>query len=182
MLKNKKGFTLIEMLVVVLIIAVMIGVAIPKFVSHQKRTSVKLAARSVSSTIRLANSKALSLRTDHLAVFNLDEDGNGNETIWVQDATTTPVTGDSDTWIPILGSEKKLPKTVVIVRVKGGVSTGTEDPGTGDEDTGIGYHTFKPKGTATSGSVFLKDDGEKVFYRVVIVTAVGGAKINDNWD
>lgn len=176
MLRNKRGFSLIEMMVVILIIAVMLGVALPHFIGHGGRTSVKVAARDVCSVMRLAHRKAVEERTDYLAIYDCD-----NETIWVQSYSSYTTSGTN----PDHGTEKKLPEKIIIARVTGslagqtGPSADPMPPAT--EDSGVGYHEFYPRGTAGSGSVWLKDKDQKVFYRVTVTGSTGRAKIYSEW-
>jgi len=69
-----RGFSLIEMMVVLLIMAIVLGVALPNFVDHQKRNKVETAAENIAARFRLARQKAIARRTKYKLTLN---DTNG---------------------------------------------------------------------------------------------------------
>ena len=163
--KTSRGVTLTEMMVVVLIIAVMLGMALPHFIGHGGRTSVKVAARDVASVMRLAHRKAATDRINYLAVFNLD-----NETIWVQSYASYTTSGAN----PDHGTEKELPDEVIITEVTAGTG------GQPQVGSGIAYYKYSPKGTSQLGFVYLRDTDNKVQYRVKSFVSAQ-AKIYSCW-
>jgi len=68
---REDGFTLIELMVVVLIIAILIAIAIPTFLGAQNRAR----DRSAQSDLRNAATAAKTLSTDHGGLF-LNSDGD----------------------------------------------------------------------------------------------------------
>lgn len=60
--KNKKGFTLIEMLVSVSIIALMAGLYLANYRDTSKNSSLALAAQKLAGDIRLAQNYSLGLK------------------------------------------------------------------------------------------------------------------------
>lgn len=73
-LSNRKhtghaGFTLIELMIVVLIIATVAAMAIPGFLSWNENERVRAAARSVADAFLLARSEAIRTGNNHLIVF-----------------------------------------------------------------------------------------------------------------
>ncbi len=161
---KKAGFSLIEMMVVVVIIAIVIGGVLFYGQGTYRRTSVKNAARDVASTMRMAHSKAMTLREEYYAVYD-----KTNKVVWIQPALSYPPKN------PEPGSERKLPKVVVIDEVIGG---GASDPY---------HHTFTFKGTVTltdsanEGIVKLQDTAGKVKYRVENAKATARVKIYSSW-
>ncbi len=78
---SKKGFTLIELMVVVAIIAILAAVAIPAYLSYRREAQMEVARTSLSAVI------------DSMNGYNVVEggligvlDGSGNITGTVQDA------------------------------------------------------------------------------------------------
>ncbi|MDP9072410.1 MAG: prepilin-type N-terminal cleavage/methylation domain-containing protein [Actinomycetota bacterium] len=63
--RDEEGFTLIELMVVVLIIAILIAIAIPTFLGAQNRAR----DRSAQSTLRNALSAAKTIATDNEGFF-----------------------------------------------------------------------------------------------------------------
>jgi len=69
-IKNKKGVSLIELLIVISIIAVMGGIAAPSFFSYQRTLRLRSASRQLASDIRFARQLAISKNTSHRLCFN----------------------------------------------------------------------------------------------------------------
>jgi len=69
-LRDKKGFTMIELLIVVAIIAVTAAVAIPNIISWIPTMRVNSAARDIVSEMQLARMKAVSERNNYVITFD----------------------------------------------------------------------------------------------------------------
>ncbi len=97
------GFTLIEMLVVLIIISIITAATLPYFFSFYTGQELKTSARVVASVLRTAKSYATTKNTDcwveftpstnklEIAIYHadvFDEDGDGNTTESVQQGKT----------------------------------------------------------------------------------------------
>ena len=69
-LRDKKGFTMIELLIVIAIIAVTAAVAIPNIISWIPTIRVNSAARDLVSEMQLARMKAVSERNNYVITFD----------------------------------------------------------------------------------------------------------------
>jgi len=69
-LRDKKGFTMIELLIVVAIIAVTAAIAIPNIISWIPTMRVNSAARDLVSEMQLARMKAVSERNNYVITFD----------------------------------------------------------------------------------------------------------------
>lgn len=69
-LSNRSGFSVIEMMIVVVIIGIMTGVATPKLSKAYTRIKLKAAARDIASDFRLARSMAISKKEQHALFFD----------------------------------------------------------------------------------------------------------------
>jgi len=150
-LRDKKGFTMIELLIVVAIIAVTAAIAIPNIISWIPTMRVNSAARDIVSEMQLARMKAVSERNNYVITF----DTSTNQYSIYDD-------GDND------GAEaSELVKTVDVDTLPSGIQFGyiagknpSNDDITGSVQFGATSspirETFIPNGTANlMGSVYL---------------------------
>ena len=147
-LRDKKGFTMIELLIVVAIIAVTAAIAIPNIISWIPTMRVNSAARDIVSEMQLARMKAVSERNNYVITF----DTSTNQYSIYDD-------GDND------GAEaSELVKTVDVDTDYSGIQFGYVAGETGTGGTAISNsvtfsssnETFKPNGTANKmGTVYL---------------------------
>ncbi len=66
----RKGFTLIEMMVVIGIIGVIIALAVPSFGAMQRRARIRAAAQEIAQDLRQIRERALSTSIPHQIGFN----------------------------------------------------------------------------------------------------------------
>jgi MSHA pilin protein MshA len=87
-MNNQKGFTLIELIVVIVILGILSAVAVPKFVDMQvdaRQSSINALAGAVRSAVALAHSQAL-VKGKNVAALS-------GESISMEDQTITLVYG-----------------------------------------------------------------------------------------
>lgn len=151
-LRDKKGFTMIELLIVIAIIGVIAAIAIPNIISWIPTIRVNSAARDLVSEMQLARMKAVSERNDYVITFD-----TANNQYKIYD--------DNDNDFSTAGAEaSELLKTV---NLPSGIQFGyiagknpSNDDITGSVQFGATSspirETFIPNGTANlMGSVYL---------------------------
>ena len=162
---TRKGFTLTELLVVVVIIGIMLGLGIVKFAGSRSQTSVKLAIRSVTSVLRTAHSKAAADKIYCLAVYD-----TANNRVWMQEGRSYSSKN------PVFGTERELPAQVVINRVVEGITGGDPDA-----------HAFTPRGKLDiidsfgAGRIELWDGEHDNTKHTVWIYSAGQIHIEDCW-
>jgi general secretion pathway protein H len=72
-LRSAAGVTLIELIVVMVLMAVLAGVAIPLLGPGVSTTELKSAARKVAAGLRTARSEAVATRTDTRVLLDLEQ-------------------------------------------------------------------------------------------------------------
>ena len=88
-LRNKKGFTLAELLIVVAIIAVLVAIAIPIFNSQLEKARDATDAANVRSAYAEATADYLGASADTAATYKYKIDGKSTDQNWSQTNNTT---------------------------------------------------------------------------------------------
>lgn len=89
-LKNKKAFTLMEMLIVVAIIAILVAIAIPTFASALNKARAATDVANIRSGY--ASAQIAAMTDDNVGTFYLQNDG----TVAATDTNAYVCKGDSD--------------------------------------------------------------------------------------
>lgn len=86
-LKNRKGFTLTELVVIFAILGIMMSIAIPSYISWLPRHRLQTSARQIYDDLNLAKIRAVKDNIDSCITFDV---GNENYTVFLD------VNGDSN--------------------------------------------------------------------------------------
>jgi type IV fimbrial biogenesis protein FimT len=155
--KNKEGFTLLEMMVVVAIVGIIVVISISNIISLLPGYRLKSAARDIYSNFQLANLGAVRENKNWAVVF--DVTANPGRYFVCSDNN-----GDGWNGPPVMGGNDNLEKTVNLSDYKSGVDYGHGNAtnavgGTfGDEITfKNNVVVFNPRGLSNAGYIYLEN-------------------------
>lgn len=162
MMKNSRGFTLLEVIVVVSIIAVMAAIAIPALNTWGPNYRLKGAVRDVYSAMQKARILAVKTNTDTAVIF--DPANNKYDLCDEWDVSATP---------PCVGNTQAFDLSTLPNGIGFGhgsaTASATTPPGVFPADN-VSYAsdvaTFNSRGLCNSGYVYLDHDKNTTTYAV----------------
>jgi prepilin-type N-terminal cleavage/methylation domain-containing protein len=181
--RDNKGFTLIEMMVVVSLIGILMAIAIPSILSQRPLWRVNGTAREMLTNMRMTQSKAIRSGYPHTITFL---DTTNNYVIFADDGSGTGTIGD--------GLQNGTEPTIKTVSLGTSIKYGSIGGppallGGAINPDGINYPTrgtaksviFRPDGTAESGTVYFYSELNPTTYQwqraVEVVGNTGRVKV-----
>ena len=73
-MNNNKGFTIVELVVVLAILSIIMAISIPNFSAWLPRNRIKTSARHIYNDMNLAKSRAVKDNTVAVIIFNIPND------------------------------------------------------------------------------------------------------------
>ena len=137
-IKSSRGFTIIEMMIILAIIGVILTVAAPNFNAYRQNTNLKEAARDISSDISLYKQRAVAENRRYRINFSA-----AANTYTIQQETVVNNTGTGN-------------YVDLITKTVGAGNANIVISGTPSFSGGVTYVTFNPRGTSGAGSLMLQ--------------------------
>ena len=167
-----RGFTLLELLVVLVIISLMSVLVVPQLTGSLAKTNLQTASKKISASLRYARSRAVSEKITYVAIFDFEKDRLSIMT--GQEAQTGETLkedlGDGEE--PVIRSKSyDLPDGV---KLEKGVS------GEDEIDSGLFQIAFFPTGSSSGGDVILTNDRGKR-YKISVDFITGVVRL-ESWD
>jgi len=151
---NNRGFTMIEALVVVVLLAAMTALAVPQFNDWRRKAQFREAAREIASTLREARSKAIAANLEHQVAIDVSE-------------ASLAVTGGDRPY-----NSSAWPTTFPAVNLAGTVSLKSGAACNQNTDVNI---VFFPNGTSdVAPTVCVVSSEGAVFFRIVVTSTTSG--------
>jgi general secretion pathway protein H len=158
---GSKGFTLLELIVVLVIISLMMALVTPRLIGSLTKTNLKTSAQKISSFLRYARSQAVSEQTVYHAVFDFEKNSLYIKNEKPQDDEDTYFKAEIESAETDSSKSKRsgmesyiLPEGVVI---KKAIIANEEI------DSDLFTIIFYPVGSSSGGSVVLMDEKERQY-------------------
>ena len=165
---KSRGFTLLELLVVVLIIGLISALVMPRMAASLPGVQLKSTARAVAASLRYARSQAVFESIPYMAVFD-----NSQKRLAVEPMEKPLATAESDSLRVIL-NESPLQKVYEFPHeVEFAVSNNSD----ADEDRDLFPIFFFPRGDSTGGTIVLKNVRRK-HYTITVDPITGAVEID----
>lgn len=132
-LDSKKGFSLVELMIVIALIGIIAGIAVPSYQSYTRKSNFKSAVREVTSDLFYAKERGISENRNYRVSFTVD-----SGTYLVQRETTT-----AGTYETVQTRDISLGDNIKVTSAAFGGNT---------------YIDFQPRGTCTSGNVAVANN------------------------
>jgi type II secretion system protein H len=158
--RGSRGFSLIELLVVVAVIGIMAAIALPSFFTWSTTLKYRDTALGIAAKSRLARANAV---TKNLQT-RVELDVNGKQ----YRVTEGNSPSSSTTWTTVLSPWVAVPAEVEWRTVIGINCTGTAPLNI----------IFNPNGSSSGGAVCIETAAFAEEYRVIITTASGRVRVN----
>lgn len=170
MLNNRRGFTLMELIIALAMGAILMAIAYPNFRAWQKSASYKEVSRKLASTMLDARSRAVTSNREHRVTVTLDSSaGNGANSYAMAIGNRS---SNSTVWTPVANASGTLTSGVEV--------RGVDDCSQAD---GTIVVTFTPKGGApgagpATGLCVMDTDGVQKFAVGVVDANTGRVAIH----
>jgi general secretion pathway protein H len=158
---GSKGFTLLELIVVLLIIGLMMALVTPRLVGSLTKMNLKTSAQKISSSLRYARSQAVSCQIIYHVVFDFEKNGLNIKAEKSQDDESAYLKAEIESAETDISKPKEsreesyfLPEGIKIEK-----AMTTDD----EVDSGLFSIVFYPAGNSSGGSVLLMDEKERRF-------------------
>jgi len=152
---NQRGFTLLELIVVLVIISLMSALIVPRLTGPMGKLDLKTAARKISASLRYARSQAATEKTVYVAMFDFDR----NSLIVINSPLTMGdfVTHTQASIVNVLAEQMKTEKIrsgrLKMYQPPDGVTLVKGVSNAGDFQAGLFPVFFFPGGSSSGGRI-----------------------------
>ena len=177
---SRGGFTLLELIVVLVIISLMSALVVPKLVGPMSSLDLKTASKKISASLRYARSQAASEKTTYLALFDFDNNRlviinptptNGDLSINNQEAIERILEEQQD-------HHKERPGGLKTYKLPNGVKLAKVFSKEGEVNSGIFPVFFFPSGGSSGGEITVANEQGRQ-YKVTVDFITGTVQLSE---
>lgn len=161
--RRHRGFTLLELIVVLVIIGLMSALVVPKLAGPMSNLDLKTASKKISASLRYVRSRAASEKTTYVALFDFDK----NRLVMIHSTTPPLVKGDLNvnngetldkTPIEPPDNEQNRPDGLKTYNLPDGVKLAKGVSRGGDIQSGLFRIFFFPSGGSSGGEITVANE------------------------
>jgi general secretion pathway protein H len=178
---RRRGFTLLELMVVLVIIGLMSAIVVPRFTVSMTNLDLKTAAQKISASLRYVRSNAASEKTTYVALFDFDH----NRVVITHYKAHPLVRGNLyirepkvHDRMPIEASddEKELSGAIKTYALPEGIKLAKGVSTEGDFDSGLFRIFFYPSGGSSGGEIIVANERGRQ-YRINVDFITGSVQL-----
>ncbi len=167
--QSSSGYSLIELVVVLILIGLFTAIASPFIISTLTKTKLKTTAKEIATTLRYARSQAIPSKKPYYFYIDLD-----NPSFWISPET---VETDRQGFInyedayKAAGKIRPISDEIIIEKVEAGLSVASD---------GIMIIPFYPQGNTVSSNVYLhkrNDSSSEKYLEIQLDEITGKVRI-----
>ena len=162
------GFTLFELLIVILIISLISALVMPRMASSLPGVQLKSTTRAVAASLRYARSRAVYESTPYIAIFDSTQNFLAVEPI------ETPMDAAESDGIRKILNMSGLEK---LYEFPAGIDFDVVNDNAADQDPDVFAIFFFPGGDSTGGKIVLQNLRRK-HYTITVDTITGSVEID----
>jgi len=157
----RKGFTLLELLVVLVIISIAAAFVGPQVAGSMSTLTLKTAAKKVASSLRYARSQATSEGRPYFVLFDTDKGRltiKSGQTATKEDKEKEAAEGEQDTGALEGMADEAVKKTFKVYALPEGVRFDKVVSYKNEDTSDVFQIVFFPNGGSNGGEVLLEND------------------------
>jgi general secretion pathway protein H len=162
------GFSLFELLVVILIIGLISALVMPRMAASLPGVQLKSAARAVAASLRYARSRAVYESTPYIAIFD------STQNILAVEPIETPIDAAEPNSFRVILNTSELQN---VYEFPQGIEFDVLNDNAADEDPDVFPIFFFPRGDSTGAKIVLKNLRRKQ-YTITVDTITGTVEID----
>jgi general secretion pathway protein H len=181
--RNHRGFTLLELIVVLIIISLMSALVVPKLTGPMSNLDLKTAAKKISASLRYARSRAASEKTTYVALFDFDK----SRLVIIDSAIPPLVKGDFHMNNREMldrrpaeppDNEKDRPGGFKTYHLPDGVKLAKGVSREGDFNSGLFRIIFFPSGGSSGGEITVANERGRQ-YKIIVDFITGTVQLSE---